>query len=434
MKIGERQQAQDGERYGHQALVRVDVARSRVRMTTNTHIALKERLLRIWPHLDERTRRLVAAAEASALGHGGATIVAEIVGLSPKVIGRGIIELDEPPLGAGNIRKRGGGRKRLVEADPTLLEDCRRILEDATRGDPMAPLLWTNKSTRRITAELGALGHKVSQSTTCDLLAQLGYSLQSNRKTEEGTSHPDRDAQFNHINETVKHFEATGQPVISVDTKKKELVGNFKNGGQEWRPAGKPLEVHDHDFPDPQLGKVIPYGVFDASRNEGWVSVGVDHDTPAFAVASIQHWWRDMGKAAYPKATELLVTADCGGSNGYRVRLWKLELQRFATETGLTVHVRHFPPGTSKWNRIEHRMFCHITQNWRGRPLISREVVVRLIGATTTVKGLKILAALDEGIYPTGVKVSDEDLDTVAIHRCEFHGEWNYAIKPTVSV
>lgn len=388
-------------------------------------------LQRAWPHLDERTRRLVAAAGAEQLGHGGATRIAEAVGLSTQAIARGKAELDNPPLEAGRVRREGAGRKPLVESDPTLLDDCRRLLEDATRGDPMSPLLWTNKSTRRLAEELCALGHQVSASTVEELLAILGYSLQANRKSQEGKAdHPDRDAQFEHINETVNEYQARGQPVISVDTKKKELIGNFKNGGQEWCPAGQPVDVLDHDFPDKKLGKVVPYGVYDQTRNEGSVTVGIDHDTPAFAVASIRRWWLDMGTIAYPEAAELLITADCGGSNSYRARLWKVELQKLATETGLIISVCHFPPGTSKWNRIEHRMFCHITQNWRGRPLVSREAVVSLIGATTTRAGLRIRASLDEGKYPKGIKVSKAELKEVRIRHATFHGEWNYAIHP----
>lgn len=403
-------------------------------MSASAHTTLAARLARLWPHLDERSRRLVAAAEAASLGHGGATIVSELVGLSPAAIRRGLAELDEPPVEAGRVRRPGAGRKAKVEQDPSILADCRRLLEAATRGDPMAPLLWTNKSTRRIQDELTAMGHTVSQTTVCHLLEQLGYTLQSNRKSQEGSSHPDRDGQFEHINASVNGFLARGEPVISVDTKKKELVGNFKNAGREWRPEGEPVDVSDHDFPDPDLGKVIPYGVYDQARNEGWVNVGVDHDTPAFAVESIRRWWLEMGSASYPEAKALLVTADGGGSNSHRARLWKVELQNFATETGLVVQVCHFPPGTSKWNRIEHRMFCHITQNWRGRPLVSREAVVNLIGSTTTRAGLRIKAALDTSEYPKGVKVTDDALASVTIHRDEFHGEWNYAIHPRSSV
>ena len=388
------------------------------------------RLRRLWPHLDERGRRLAAAAEAEELGHGGATALAELVDLSPHVIGRGIIEHGEAPLPAGQIRRQGGGRKKLTDLDATLLPDLRGLLEAATVGDPMSPLLWTNKTLRKLAAELEGKGHTVSESTLSTMLGDLGYSLQANSKTQAGSDHPDRDAQFQHIAATVKSHQDHGQPVVSVDTKKKELVGNFKNPGREWRPVGEPEQVQDHDFPDKELGKAIPYGIYDMGRNEGWVSVGNDHDTPRFAVETLRRWWYEMGRAAYPDATDLLVTADGGGSNSSRARAWKVELQGLATETGLCISVCHLPPGTSKWNKIEHRMFSHITMNWRGRPLISREVIVSLIGATTTRTGLRIRSGMDEGKYPKGQKVADEELDALHIEYDKFHGEWNYAIFP----
>lgn len=310
------------------------------------------------------------------------------------------------------------------------MRDLDALVEPTTRGDPQSPLRWTCKSTPRLAKELVAQGHPVSQRTVCDLLAELDYSLQATRKTHEGGQQADRDAQFSHIAATAAHYQTAGDPVVSVDTKKKELVGDFKNGGREWQPKGRPEDVRVYDFIDPQLGKVAPYGVYDVGANQGWVSVGITHDTATFAVESIRRWWREMGQPLYPTARRLLITADCGGSNGYRVRLWKVELQKLADELGLLVQVCHFPPGTSKWNKIEHRMFCHITQNWRGRPLVSREVVVNLIGNTTTTAGLRIQAQLDDRDYPAGVKVSDQELAALALERDEFHGEWNYRLKP----
>jgi DDE family transposase len=311
-----------------------------------------------------------------------------------------------------------------------LLDALDALVEPASRGDPMSPLRWTCKSTTRLAEELNRMGHAVSQRTVCDLLVRLNYSLQSVRKTREGAHHPDRDAQFHHIANAVAQFQKQRQPVISVDTKKKELIGDFKNAGREWRPAGDPEQVRVHDFIDTELGKVSPYGVYDLTANEGWVSVGIDHDTAEFAVQSIRRWWFEMGRPLYPKAKRLLITADCGGSNGYRVRLWRLQLQRLANDVGLTVQVCHFPPGTSKWNKIEHRMFCHITNNWRGRPLLTRQIVVQLIGSVTTEQGLRVRAELDENVYDAGIKVTDEELAAVAIERDDFHGEWNYRIRP----
>lgn len=388
------------------------------------------------PYLDERTLRIWSAVEAESLGRGGITRISQATSLSRTTIYKGIAELSKKrrPKKAKEehkrIRKPGGGRTKLKDKEPGLLQDLDSILEPVTRGDPESPLRWTCKSTIKIAEELRAQGYQVSQRTVCDLLYDLGYSLQSNRKIREGSQHPDRNDQFLYISKTVKEFQAKGEPVISVDTKKKELIGEFKNSGQEWRKKGKPIEVNIHDFADPMLGKVIPYGVYDITANKGWINIGITHDTAEFAVESIRRWWYEMGKPMYPDASELLITADCGGSNGRRVRLWKLELQRLSEEVGLVIHVCHFPPGTSKWNKIEHRMFCFITKNWRGRPLTSREVVVNLISNTTTRKGLEIIAKLDESKYATGIKVTDEQFESIALEKDDFHGEWNYKIKP----
>jgi hypothetical protein len=357
--------------------------------------------------------------------------------MSPTTIYAGLRELAMTPsngesvaMRKDRVRAKGGGRKKLTAKDPTLLRDLDALVEPTTRGDPQSPLRWTCKSTPRLAKELVAQGHPVSQRTVCDLLAALGYSLQATRKTHEGGHQADRDAQFSHIAATAAQYQTAGDPVVSVDTKKKELVGDFRNHGCEWQPKGRPEDVRVYDFIDPQLGKVAPYGVYDVGANQGWVSVGITHDTATFAVESIRRWWREMGQPLYPTARRLLITADCGGSNGYRVRLWKVELQKLADELGLLVQVCHFPPGTSKWNKIEHRMFCHITQNWRGRPLVSREVVVNLIGNTTTTAGLRIQAQLDDRDYAAGVKVSDQELAALSLERDEFHGEWNYRLKP----
>jgi transposase len=391
---------------------------------------------------DEATLRLWAAVEARTLGRGGVSVVAKAVGLSRTTIYAGLEELKStsisesveaaPPAGAAarRVRAQGGGRKRLTEKDATLLGDLDALVEPTARGDPQSPLRWTCKSTPRLARELAEQGHRVSQRSVCDLLAQLDYSLQSTRKTREGGLHPDRDAQFHHISAMAAQYQAAGDPVISVDTKKKELVGDFKNGGQEWRPKGKPESVRVYDFIDPKLGKVAPYGVYDLAANQGWVSVGVDHDTAEFAVESIRRWWKEMGNPLYPRARRLLITADCGGSNGYRARLWQVQLQLLADELNLSIQVCHFPPGTSKWNKIEHRMFCHITNNWRGRPLISREVIVNLIGSTTTDSGLHIRSQLDENSYQAGIKVSNKELAELVIERDRFHGEWNYRFCP----
>jgi len=388
--------------------------------------------------LDERSFRLCLAGDAVALGRGGISQVARASGVSRTTIHAGMRELreraaaptPEPASQARRIRRPGGGRKARPETDATLLEDLDHLLDPVTRGDPMSPLRWTCKSTTRLAEELRARGHAVSQATVWRLLDGLGYSMQSNCKTREGSDHPDRDAQFEFINATAEEFLEHGWPVISVDTKKKELIGPFKNGGREWQKKGEPVAVNMHDFVDPKLGKVVPYGVYDVGRNEGWVSVGISHDTAQFAVAAIRRWWRQMGQRAYPAAPQLLITADGGGSNGARVRLWKVELQRLADELGLLLHVRHFPPGTSKWNKIEHRMFCHITENWRGQPLISRMAVVELIAATRTAKGLVLHAELDEATYETGKIVTQDQMGSLALERCEFHGEWNYSLSP----
>jgi hypothetical protein len=386
--------------------------------------------------MDERMRRQWAAAEAHAYGWGGLQAVGGAIGMSPNTIRKGLGELaarEANPNEAVStrLRREGGGRKRCSEADPELIAALARLVEPVTRGDPMSPLRWTCKSTSNLAEELTRQGHGVSPRTVGRLLSADGYSLQSNRKTKEGGSHPDRNAQFEHINRMVKAFQHRGQPVISVDTKKKELIGEFKNGGREWRPKGEPEEVKVHDFIDTELGKAIPYGVYDVSENKGWVSVGIDHDTARFAAEAIRRWWKKMGVKRYADARELLITADGGGSNGSRCRLWKVALQELATKLQLPIRVCHFPPGTSKWNKIEHRMFCHITQNWRGRPLVSHEVIIQLIANTRTKAGLKIRAELDTGRYPTGIKISDDELAALRLKPAKFHGDWNYALLPT---
>ena len=382
--------------------------------------------------LDERTRRLVAAAEASAIGHGGVTLVAQASGLSRGTVIRGIAELKTAPKPARGqrIRRKGAGRKRTVDQDVTLKRDLEALVEPVTRGHPETPLRWTCKSVGQLAAELQRMGHQTSHRMVAELLHQMDYSLQANRKTVEGSSHPDRDAQFQHISHKIREFQADHQPVISVDTKKKELVGDFKNSGRELRPKGDPEKVRVHDFVIPELGRAAPYGVYDVTQNAGWVSVGVDHDTAAFAAQSIRRWWESMGSEAYPQAAKLLITADSGGSNGARVRRWKLELQKLADETGLEISISHLPPGTSKWNKIEHRLFSLISQNWRGKPLVSHQVIVNLIAATTTKTGLRVRAEVDLGKYPKGVKVSDKEVASIRIERDQFHGEWNYAIFP----
>lgn len=386
--------------------------------------------------MDERMRRQWAAAEAQAFGWGGLQAVSAAIGMSPNTIRKGLAELaarEKNPQAPVDpyLRRKGGGRKRRSEADPGLLEALEWLVEPLTRGDPESPLRWTCKSTTYLAEELSRLGHPVSPRTVGRLLNADGYSLQSNRKTKEGESHPDRNAQFEFINLAVKQFQQRGQPVISVDTKKKELVGLFKNGGREWQPQGEPEQVRVHDFLDKELGKAIPYGVFDLSENQGWVSVGIDHDTAQFAAQAIRRWWQKMGTRRYGKARELLITADGGGSNASRSRLWKVVLQDLARQLGIPIQVCHFPPGTSKWNKIEHRMFSHITQNWRGRPLVSHEVIIQLIANTTTKTGLKIYAELDSGCYPIGIKVSDAELAALNLKRADFHGDWNYTLLPT---
>ena len=382
--------------------------------------------------VDERMRRLMVAVEALAIGRGGQTAVAQATGVSRTTIQQGIRELQQPELraGKGRIRRSGGGRKSGVVLDPSLREELERLVEPTTRGDPESPLRWTCKSVRKLAEELKARGHQTSHRMVAELLHDLGYSLQANQKTLEGSEHPDRNAQFEYLNGAVQQQLWAGEPCISVDTKKKELIGPFKNGGRELRPKGEPEQVRMHDFMIRDLGRVTPYGVYDLAQNEAWVSVGVDHDTAAFAVESIRRWWWSMGAILYPEATRLLITADAGGSNGYRLRLWKVELQKLADETGLEIAVCHFPPGTSKWNKIEHRLFSAITQNWRGKPLVSHEVVVNLIGATTTKTGLRVRSELDSNQYPAGRSVSDDELATLHFQPDAFHGDWNYSLLP----
>jgi len=394
---------------------------------------INQRYTLVSPFLDERQRRLYLAAEAKVIGYGGVSIVSRATGVSRNAIASGYDDYEqakEKQLPPGRIRKEGGGRKRTVEIDTTLKKDLESLIEPVTRGDPESPLRWSCKSVRKLSDELNRMGHKTSHRMVAELLHEMDYSLQSNRKTLEGESHPDRNAQFEFINKNVKEFQSIEQPVISVDTKKKELVGDFKNGGKELRPKGDPEKVRVHDFKIAELGRVAPYGIYDIANNLGWVNVGIDHDTSTFAVESIRRWWYSMGKELYPNASKLMVTADGGGSNGYRVRLWKLKLQALADETGLSIHVSHFPPGTSKWNKIEHRLFAFISQNWRGKPLISHEVIVKLIAATSNKTGLKVHCQLDDNIYPKGIKVSDEELAGINIQRNSFHGEWNYTISP----
>jgi transposase len=404
-------------------------------MTHPDVATISEKYKALAPSLDERARRLWAATEARAIGWGGISRVSEATGLSRITIKVGLDELRATPgEDGGRIRKPGGGRKALAEHDPGLLNALEGLVDPVTRGDPMSPLRWTCKSADKLASELAASGHPVSERTVSRLLHRLGYSLQSNRKAIEGKDHPDRDAQFRHISRRVVAFQKRGQPVVSVDTKKKELVGNYRRSGREWEPKGRPRRVKSKDFPDKGLGKVIPYGVYDPTGDAGWVGVGIDHDTAEFAVETLRRWWRRMGDRAYPGATELLITADGGGSNGTRNRLWKWELQGLADEIGLSISVCHFPPGTSKWNKIEHRMFCHITENWRGRPLVSREVAVNLIGHTTTKQGLSIRSELDANSYPLGREVTAEQMESLSIKKDKFHGEWNYTISPTPQI
>jgi hypothetical protein len=395
--------------------------------------AIRARYAAIKDQLDERGRRLFVAAEKAAAGYGGTAAVSRATGVARSTIIRGAKDLLAAPLAAVRIRREGAGRRATSAADPTLLEDLRGLVEPATMGDPMRPLLWVSKSQEKLAVALRALNHAVSANTVAKMLTALGYSRQVNRKTKEGSRHPDRDGQFQHINSQVLALQAAGQPVISVDTKKKELIGDYKNGGSDYRAAGSPDKVKVHDFIDKELGKVSPYGVYDLAANAGWVSVGIDHDTGAFAVNSIRRWYEVVGSVRYETANRLLITADGGGSNGSRVRLWKLELQKLADETGLTLQVCHYPPGTSKWNKIEHRMFCHITQTWRGKPLVSRLAVVELIAATTTKTGLTVHCELDENSYPKAIRVTDAEMASLNIETDDWHPEWNYTIRPRPS-
>lgn len=381
--------------------------------------------------LTERSRRLWCATEAMDIGWGGIALVSRATGVSQITIWRGTKELKSgDTMELGRVRRPGGGRKKVVEKDATLLRDVESLVEPTVSGNPESPLLWTSKSVRKLASELRAMGHDISFRTVADVLRDAGYTLQSNQKSQEGRSHPDRDAQFRHINRTVLAFQRKRQPVISVDTKKKELVGNFKNAGKEWRPKGSPETVKVHDFIVPEQGKAIPYGVYDLTRNAGYVSVGIDHDTASFAVRTIRRWWRAMGQPVYPEARSLLITADSGGSNGAKLRLWKWELQRLADATGLSITVCHFPPGTSKWNKIEHRLFSYISANWRGRPLTSLVTIVNLIAATTTETGLRVWAEIDKGKYPQGREISNQEMAKIRLRPCRFHGDWNYTIKP----
>ena len=391
---------------------------------------LKAKVAQIWPHLDERSRRLFAANEARQIGHGGVTAVSLACGLSRMTITKGLRELDEPPLPPGRIRRPGGGRRSLVSLDPGLLGRLEELVDLLSRGDPQSPLRWTVKSTRVLASELTASGRSISHEKVAQLLRQMDFSLQSNRKIEEGADHPDRDAQFRHINAAVRRALAEGQPVISVDTKKKELIGNFVNGGKQWKNSKSPRRVNTYDFADASVPRAYPYGIYDLGRNTGFVNIGTDHDTSAFAVASIRGWWRVEGRKLYPKAGELLITADGGGSNGYRRRQWKLELQRLADDIGHPIKVCHFPPGTRKWNKVEHRLFSFIASNWRGEPLCDYETIVRLIAATTTAKGLTVSCRLDRRRYATGRQVTDEEMGTVNLVPDRFHGEWNHTIRP----
>lgn len=399
-----------------------------------TLLELKQKFRAVWPILDERTRRVMAANEALTMGYGGISAVHRACGLSRRAIAQGINEIREGIAPSkGHIRRAGGGRKAITTSDPKLLPALEGMIDYQTRGDPESPLRWICKSTRAIANQLGRKKHPVSHVTVAQILHDLNYSLQSNRKTEEGADHPDRDAQFRHINEAVRKCLKLGIPVISVDTKKKELVGNYDNAGQQWLPAMEPRKVQGHDFPGPDVPRAYPYGIYDIGRNAGFVNVGTDHDTGAFAVASIRGWWRFEGKRLYPNADMILITADGGGSNGSRLRLWKLELQKFSDQTGLSLSVCHFPPGTSKWNKIEHRLFSFITSNWRGEPLRNYETIVNLIARTTTAKGLKVTCRLDRRKYPTGRKVTEKEMKSINVEHNKFHGEWNYVIRPNLT-
>ena len=398
-----------------------------------TEASIAKKYESVKAYLNEKARRIWAATEAQAIGRGGVSEVARATGLSRTTIHKAIAQLNQQKSEATDettIRQPGGGRKPLSNTDPGLVKDLQNLVEASTRGDPESPLLWTSKSTAKLAEELQRMGHSVSQPSVWRLLNALDYSLQVNRKVHEGEDHPERDQQFLHITERVKHFHQRHEPVISVDAKKKELLGEYKNQGQEWHFQGEPIAVNVYDFVDEKRGKALPYGVYDLLLNQGWVNLGIDHDTASFAVESIRRWWYEMGKPLYLDAKHLLITADCGGSNGYRVKLWKLELQHLADETKLEIEVCHFPPGTSKWNKIEHQMFCHISQNWRGRPLTSRQVVINLINHTQTKQGLRIKAKLDQHHYKTKIKVKEQEFSAISIERDPFHGKWNYRIKP----
>jgi Rhodopirellula transposase DDE domain len=393
--------------------------------------AIQQRFAALEPVLDERGRRRLAAAEALTAGLGGVAAASRATGIARSTIGRGLKELRSGAvIDPQRTRRPGGGRKPMISGDTSLLDDLRSLVEPDARGDPQSPLLWTCKSLSKLAAGLCGMGHKIGRTLVGELLHKLDYSLQSNRKTLEGSDNPDRDAQFNHINQRVKEALAKGEPAISVDTKKKELVGDFKNAGREWHPQGQPEQVRVHDFVIPELGRAAPYGVYDIAENTGWVSVGIDHDTAAFAANAIRSWWRNMGRERYPNAKSLVITADGGGSNGSRVRLWKLELQKLANEFNLAIRVCHLPPGASKWNKIEHRLFSFITANWRGRPLLSHKVIVQLISATTSKDGLKVRCELDPSTYPKGIKVTDAEIEAINLTRHDFHGEWNYTVSP----
>jgi hypothetical protein len=392
---------------------------------------IRDRFSALSPHLNERERRLLAATEATAAGYGGIVAVSQATGIAASTIGRGLKELvGGAAIALGRVRRSGGGRKPLTVTNPALLTDLLALVEPAERGDPMSPLRWTCKSLRQLAAELTARGHRISRTVVGELLKRQKFSLQANSKTQEGGDHSDRDAQFSHINQSVTAALAAQQPVISVDTKKKELVGNFKNAGREWRPQSDPEEVGVYDFLSKALGRAVPYGIYDIAANAGWVSVGMNHDTSAFAVQTVRRWWQEIGRVRYPDAKCLTITCDGGGSNGYRVKLWKRELQGLADELGIGIIVHHLPPGTSKWNKIEHRLFSFISMNWRAKPLVSYRVIVDLIGATTTDTGLTVRCELDTNLYPKGIVVSDEEMAELNILRAEFHGEWNYTIRP----
>lgn len=395
-------------------------------------ISLEKKLKPLLSQLDERARRLVAANEAQSLGYGGISMVRRASGLSRKAIAKGIHELNEGTVLTGRIRRPGAGRKQISFHDPEIIQLLDDLIEPQTRGDPESPLRWICKSTRTLAVELSRQKHRISHEKVAQLLREQNYSLQSNRKTEEGGDHPDRDAQFRHINAEVKRALAQGIPVISVDTKKKELIGNYSNGGKQWIPSKNPIEVNGHDFPSPDIPRAYPYGIYDLARNRGFVNIGTDHDTGAFAVASIRGWWKNEGRKLYPEARSLFITADGGGSNGSRIRLWKLELQKMADATGLSISVCHFPPGTSKWNKIEHRLFSFISSNWRGQPLLDYETIVNLIAQTTTAKGLQVTCRLDRRKYPVGIEITDDEFAKVNMIRNTFHGEWNYIIKPSI--